>query len=309
MKHALKPSHFFRTAYFIGWLKQNTGQGHVALEKRIRLNQYEKFGLKAPAADTVRDYFRLRRSPAIDPQDGMTPPWLMAVELEIPGSSYAFFHPLFDFLIVQMESSQKWLERLEKIPEGWIHEAIKRGNINMAEEWRSFNEASLKKRGRKPRQPRLHALNFIHMTMMRLPAPIFPVLFAWSDREKLFARTYLPIDQEIESIKGFPSMDALAALVGLVFEAAEIGNTDRFHRSKKALRDHLCILDEVPEFQYVRAELKWLVKSFCLAVPVRMYASPQFYGYGLPATWRSKNTIDQLKADLEQFVTSVFSNE
>ncbi len=309
MKHALKPSHFFRTAYFIGWLKQNTGQGYVALEKRIRLNQYQRFGLRAPAADTVRDYFRLRRSPAIDPQDGMTPPWLMAVELEIPSASYAFFHPIFDFLIGQMESSQKWLEKLERIPEGWIHEAIKRRNTNLAEEWRSFNEANTKKRGRKSKQPRLHALSFIHMTMMRLPYPLFQILFEWSEREKSFGRTYRPIEEEIGSIKYYLNMDALAAFVGLVYEAAEIGNTDRFYKSRKALQEHLCILDELPECRSVRDELTPLIKNFCLEMPIRTYASPQFYGYGLPATWRAKNAIGQLEAELEQFIASIFSTE
>ncbi len=289
MKHALKPSHFLRTAYFIDWLKKKTGQGNAALEERIRNNQYEKFGMKAPAADTVRDYFRLRRSPAVDPQNGTTPPWLMAVELEIPGSSYVFFHPLFDFLIGRMESSQKWLEKLERIPEVWIHEAKKRGDTNLAEEWLSFNAALIKKRGRKRKQPALSSLSFIHMTMMRLPDPFFPILFKWSEPEKSFARTYSPIDEEIRAIQYYSNMDALAALVGLVYEAAEIGNMDRFHKARKALREHLGVLGELAECRSVRDELKPLIKSFCLETPIRTYPSPQFYGYGLPATWRFKN--------------------
>lgn len=314
MKPALKPSHFFRTAYFINWLQKNTGKGSVALEKQIRINQYERNEAKAPAKDTVRDYFRLRRSPAIDPQQENTPPWLFAAELEFPGSAYVFFHPLFDLLLGQMESSVKWSEKLQRIPKEWILEAANRGDKAQAEEWRAFNVNLVKKRGRKRKQAALVDINFIHMTLMRLPEPYFSILFDCFEPESaesgaLFARSYRPIDEEIRLIQNHQSMDSLAALVGMVIEAAEIGSVGRFGKARKAVCEQLRVLDDLVECRSVREGLKPLIEDKCLEETVRTYPAPQFYGYGLPATWRGWNAIRHIECDLRKILSSALSND
>ena len=308
MKSDLTLSHLLRTAYFVDWLKEKTGQGYVALEKRIRINQYQKYGLNAPAIDTVRDYFRLRRSPAIDPKDELTPTWLMAAELEIPGASYAFFHPLFDFLLGQMESSIKWSEKLQRIPKEWILEAINRGDTAQAEEWRDFNAALTKKRGRKRKQSALADLNFIHMTLMRLPNPFFSILFNCTEPESaesgaMFARTYRAIDEEIRLVQSHKSMDSLAALLGLLFEASEIGHVDRFNKARDAVYEHLTVLDELAECRRIRDRVRPIIENYCFEAVIRMYPSPQFYGYGLPATWRVGNAVDYLETELQKILS------
>lgn len=99
LRHTIKPTLYLRSACFIDNLKEITGEGFPKLEKRIRENQYDAFKLPAPATETVRDYFRLYLPVAFEPTRKVTSnPWLLAVELEVPGSSAAFFHPLFDLL-------------------------------------------------------------------------------------------------------------------------------------------------------------------------------------------------------------------
>lgn len=302
MKPTLKPSHFFRTAYLIGWLKKETGQGYIALEKRIRQNQYEKYGLTAPATDTVRDYFRLRRSPAIDPQDGVTPPWLIAAELEVPGAAYTFFHPLFDLLLGQLESSIKWSERLQRIPTEWIEWAKVHGDNDQSAEWLNFNAALTKKRGRKRKQSAILDLEFIHMTLMRLPEPIFSILFKSAGFYRMFSRTYLPVEEEISKIHEIPGLDSLAAMFGLLLEASEIGDTNRFANLQKIVSLQLDHLDTLPECKYFCEEIKLLIKNTCPEEAARTYPAPQFYGYGLPSTWRSTNAVSHLKSEMKMAI-------
>jgi len=134
-----QPTLFLRTAYFIDSLCEQTGMNFEGIEERIRNNQYIAYGLDAPAYETVRDYFRLHRSVAFEPRlgrDGNTPgqqserifqrdrkaPWLLAAEAEFPGSSFSFFHPLFDLLFGRLESSAFWASHFNKIPESWINQ-------------------------------------------------------------------------------------------------------------------------------------------------------------------------------------------
>lgn len=276
----------------------------MALEKRVRQNQYEKFGLAAPATDTVRDYFRVRRSPAIDPQDGETAPWLMALELEVPGAAYAFFHPLFDLLLGQLESSIKWSERLQRIPTEWIESAKARGDINQAEEWVSFNKALTKKRGRKKKQGHIPDLEFIHRTMMRLPEPMFSILFKPAGFYKMFARTYLPVEEEVSQIQAISGMDSFTGLLGLLLEASEIGDTNRFAFLKEILPTELDSLIKLPECKFFPDDIKFLVENTLPEEVARSYPSQQFYGFGLPATWRSTETSDQLRSELTKLIES-----
>ena len=300
----MKPSYFLRTAHLIGWLKEETGQGYIALEKRIRENQYEKFGLVAPATDTVRDYFRLRRSPAIDPQDKETAPWLMAAELEVPGAAYAFFHPIFDLLLGQLESSIKWSERLQRIPTEWIDEAKTRGDSDQAEEWISFNKALSKGRGRKNKYSPIPDLEFIHKTLMRLPEPVFSILFKPAGFYKMFARTYLPVEEEISQLLAIPGFDSFTGILGLLLEASEIGDTNRFARLKGVLPNQLDSMVNLPECKYFRDDIKFLIENSLPHEVARSYPCQKYYGYGLPATWRSTESIAQLNAELDILIQS-----
>lgn len=295
----MKPSYFFRTAHLIGWLKEETGQGYMALEKRIRQNQYERFGLNAPAPDTVRDYFRLKRSPAIDPQDGETAPWLMAAEMEVPGAGYAFFHPIFDLLIGPLESSFKWTERLQRIPTEWIDEAKARGDSDQAEEWISFNKALTNRPGRKKKNSPIPDLEFIHKTLMRLPDPFFSILFKPAGFYKMFARTYLPVQEEVSQIQAISGIDSFTFAYGLLLEASEIGDTNRFAYLKEIIPTALDSLIKLPECRYFPDEIKLLVENTLPEEVARSYPCQKFYGYGLPATWRATECIEQLNAELD----------
>lgn len=104
-------------------------------------------------------------------------------------------------------------------------------------------------------------------------------------------------------------MDSLAALVGMVIEAAEIGNVDRFVKARKAVSEQLCVLDELAECRSMRDRLKPLIENKCDEEIIRTYPAPQFYGYGLPATWRGWNTIRNIESDLRKALSSAHPND
>lgn len=281
------PGLYFRTALFIDGLSSATGLGYTRLHRLINDNQYARYGLKGVRVDTVQRYFRLTRSPAIDPRDGKTPPWLMAAEMEFPGCSDNFFHPIIDLLLGQEESTIKWRNRLQRIPEQWIAESENQGFSARAEEWRALNAGKFQA-GRKPRWPVMDRLSYIHQTMMRLPNPFFTVLFRRPGLARMHTRTYSPIREEIAALSKSNDLNQLTALIGLVYEAAEIGDMARYDLSCDAARRSLSILDDVPECKRAAPDLKFYVEELCLKCLTRRYKHSFNYGFGLAATWRTQ---------------------
>ena len=130
-----------RTAHFLDKLRLETGLGAPTLYARIVENQYRRHNLPPPSFEIVRDLFRLRASPGINPHPANDIPWLFAAALEFPGSTYNFFHPVFDLLFEYLESGWKWDQRVSKIPPEWINQAIADQRHDLAEKGRKVNEA------------------------------------------------------------------------------------------------------------------------------------------------------------------------
>ena len=280
---------YLRTAYFVANLRQLSGLGAGRIEERIRRNQYAPYGLQAPSESTVRDYFLVRRSPAVDPQRGNEAPWLFAADLEFPGGAYAFFHPIFDLLLGQVDSSLPWRGRLQRIPDAWIDEAEARGDKDQANEWRHFNSISEPKRGRPSRREPHDQLAFIHLTMLRLPDVLRGQLFSREGLATTFRRRYLPIDDEVGCLRGRGDMEALSALIGLVQEAAQIGDSARLRVSKQAVTEHLAKHGFVSAAHRIERRLRFLIESeVCLGLQGRRYDAAEMLGFGLPATWRTR---------------------
>ena len=251
-----QPSLYLRSGYFIDRLRAETGLGMVRLERRIRERQYEARGLTPPSVDLVRDYFRLHRAVAFEPRKGKsaTAPWLLAVELEFPGSSLAFFHPIFDWLFGQVESAIFWEAHFRKIPESWIADAERRGDVALVREWQAINRGQSKLRHRRKINAQLDDLALIHLSMMRLPEPIMSQLFERRGLTMGWTRRH-DEEREVQMLLENPGFDALCALVLLADEAAKIGDVRRFTLAREGATVLLVVMENYPGCQRVGAHL------------------------------------------------------
>lgn len=284
------PTLLLRSAYFIDNLRELTGQGLTRLERRIRENQYEAAGLHAPPIETIRDYFRLRRPVAFESQEKKAkyPPWLLAAEIEVGGSSHAFFHPIFDLLFGQLESSAFWSMHFRIIPAKWIEDAEARGDTDTATEWRQMNEATRKRKHRSRQVHQLDPLSFVHLSMMRLPDAIRDSLFERKGLSSGWTRKYASPEAETLLLESIRTVDSLAALLALVKEAAEIGDMTRFHRAKAALLNHLSVLDELAPCRRIKQQLKAQIHfELDYNILSRRYQGTLYHGFGLPPSWRA----------------------
>ena len=278
-----------RTAYCLGRLRQDTGLSVGRLERRIRRNQYEKNGLTAPSPDSVRDYFLLRRCPAVDGTERGQPSWLFAAELEFRGVAYRFFHPVFDLLWEPIRSSPRWIARMGRIPQVWIDEAMAKGDSQQVQEWEAFNEAVRPKRGRPRTQAADDPLTLVHLALLRLPRDVSGQLFERKGLASTYARMYRPFNEEIPPLVARPGMDALAALVGLVREAALIGDGKRMQAAKQALREHVRLHGVDAALARVeRRFLQLIDEQASVNNEARRYSTPEIIGSGFPVTWQSK---------------------
>jgi len=199
-----QPSLFLRSGYFIDNLKSSTKLGFEKIEEVIRMNQYNEGKrcvgsyLLAPPYDTVRDYFRLYRSVAFEPNEKANfAPWLLAAELEFPGSSSAFFHPIFDLLFGELESSFFWSSHFRSIPEKWIEVARARGDTKIAHEWELMNQSARSRKHRTKPSTALDTLSLVHLSLLRLPSEIKDVLFEGNGSAPGWSRRYLSPETEI----------------------------------------------------------------------------------------------------------------
>jgi hypothetical protein len=260
--------------------------GHHELWELVDRKQYKSFDLKGPVLETVRDYFRVRQSPAVDFGHAATPPWLMAAELQFPDSSYNFFHPLFDLLFGQIESSTNWIDKLQRIPIEWIEEQRRCGRQDIADDWETINEGILARRGRKRHNRSLDRLRFVHLTMLRLPLPITDVLFGRAGPVRTYFRHYRSISEEIAVLEALQSFDSLTALIALVFEAESIRDMGRLRLAKQALKRAMWIVGDIRECQRFNYLLIQIIKRECLSIPNPKYSMLLYHGYGLPMSWR-----------------------
>lgn len=287
-----------RTAFCLDSLRQVTGLGVGRLEIRIRQNQYEAHGLSAPSPATVKDFFLLRRCPAVDGTQSDQPSWLFAAELEFPGVAYTFFHPMFDLLLDPIQSSPRWMIRMQRIPQVWIDQAAASGDGLQAQEWSAFNEALQPKRGRPPHRPVDDPLTLVHLAMLRLPMDISGRLFERKGLATTHARTYRAVDDELSPLLDQCGTDALAALIGLVQEASLIGDGKRMAAAKQAVRDHLRIFGVVPALARVEGSFVHLVDSqIGLGKEARRYSTAEVIGSGFPVTWQARIYRDILERD------------
>jgi hypothetical protein len=287
-----QPTLYLRSGYFIDNLKSLTNLGFEQIEDRVRRNQYENPdrnpALAAPSFETVRDYFRLHRAVAFEPrQNSPVAPWLVAAELEFPGSSGAFFHPIFDLLFGELESAVFWSARFRRIPDSWISDAKSRGDVHMAHEWELMNQSTNSRKHRTKPSSNMDQLSFVHLSMLRFPPPIREMLFDGNGSQQEWTRRYSSASIELEYLQSISSMDSLAAMLALMMEGAEIGDMNRFNLSKKALLGHMSFMDTTPACVRIKDRLKALISHTCEDMCPRDYNGFLHFGFGLPVSWRA----------------------
>lgn len=289
-KHQIRrPTLFLRTAHFADGLIAETGLSAERIERRVRENQYDRFQVPAPELETVLDYFALYRSVAFEPRQTDThAPWLLAAEREFPGCSYRYFHPLIDLLFGPLESSAFWEAHFRKIPVGWIEDEERTGRPQVAAEWRAMNNALEKRVHRRKQSPsRVDQLAFVQLSLMRLPQQISGQLFARKGLARSWTRTYHQQATDFAFIEGTPPADGLAALLGLTMEAAEIGNSDRFRRTKAHIFTFLPRLAEDPACRRIHEVISAHVAHHLENLMPRRYSDTFHHGFGAPASWRA----------------------
>lgn len=283
------PTLFMRSGYFIDTLKSRSELSFAKLERRIRENQYDLHGIRAPSEATVRDYFLLRRSVAFEPKfKDPSAPWLLATELEFPGASLAFFHPVFDLLFGTLESTYLWQAHFSRIPQQWIDDARKSDPLAMADEWEAMNASLAERKHRSRPKQHLDRLSFVHLSMMRLPENICNRLFTRRGLAASWARVYGPIEDDIAFLGEINNLDAIAGLLALAEEGAQIGDMSRYHAAKYALRNRIEKVQFFPGCKRIRDSLEFsLSRHIEGELFPRRYSGTLRTGFGLPVSWRT----------------------
>lgn len=287
-----KPTLYLRSGYFIDNLKYQTSLSFEQIEARVRQNQYESAdiarNLPPPSYETVRDYFRLYRSVAFEPdQKAHIAPWLLAAELEFPNSSSAFFHPIFDLLFGELESAAFWSAQFRKIPNDWIVQARNRGDERIASEWEQMNQSAKRRIHRSKPRKNIDTLSFVHLSLLRLPHPIRDALFDGNGSNPNWTRKYSSPEVELKHLKSMHSMESLAAMLALMMESAEIGDVTRFNLSRKAFVRHMSFIDTDPACSRIKDRLKEQLIYKSNNLFPREYNGFLHFGFGLPASWRA----------------------
>lgn len=286
-----QPSLYLRSGYFVDLLRANSGLGMTVIERRVRINQYEANGLIPPSYELIRDYFRLYRTVAFEPHrnEDKTAPWLLAAELEFPGCSHAFFHPLFDILFGQAESTVFWATHFSQIPKTWISDAENRGDLQLAQEWRLLNAADSRRKHRKRDIVQIDPLSFLHLSMMRLPGYISKTMFERKGLATTWSRCYsdTPKDEAAHLVL-LKNIDALSALLLIAKEGAEIGDMRRFNFAKEGALKLVPCIHELPGCRRIGNLLKEvLVDELKNRTLPRRYNRTLYMGFGLPASWQA----------------------
>lgn len=287
-----QPTLYLRSGHFIDNLKFTTGLSFEQIEERIRRNQYESPRdsryLPAPSFETVRDYFRLHRSVAFEPnQNNYSAPWLFAAELEFPGSSSAFFHPIFDLLFGELESSVFWSAHFRQIPQSWIAQARNRGDTRIADEWDLMNQSAKVRKHRSKPSGNIDRLSFVHLTLLRLPPSIKDALFDGNGSDPNWTRKYSQPELEVKHLQSIRSMESIAALLALMMESSETGDVSRFNLSKMAFLCQLEFIDTHPACARIKPDLHELLVQKADELYPREYNGFVHFGFGLPVSWRA----------------------
>jgi hypothetical protein len=107
--------HEIRSLFFIDSLRAQTNLKDTQIEKLVLNRLLDDYGLDTSPEETMSEYFKGRRPVQFDPPDLKVPSWLMAVEMQFPGSSRAFFHPLWDLLYGYLRSKARLLRILVNV--------------------------------------------------------------------------------------------------------------------------------------------------------------------------------------------------
>lgn len=294
-----KPTLYFRSGYFIDNLKTLSNLSFEQIEERVRRNQYENSDrnptLTAPDFETVRDYFRLHRSVAFEPnQKALVAPWLLAAEMEFPGSSSAFFHPIFDLLFGELKSAAFWSAHFRQIPEKWITDAKARGDMHMAQEWELANQSTRNRKHRSKPANDLDTLSFVHLSMLRLPPSIRDMLFDGNGSNPNWTRNYSSAETKVGHLQAIHTMESLTALLALMIESTETGDVNWFKLSRQAFVKHISLIDTDPACARIKDRLKKHLIHISNELSPREYNGFVNLGFGLPVSWRVM--------ELEQFL-------
>lgn len=277
-----------RTAYCLDLLRLNLGIGAPSIYERVRENQFERFGLNSMSYESVRDLFRGRASPGVDPPLMNDPahdmPWLFALELEFPGSTDAFFHVAFDLLWGQVESRHYWSARAQKVPAAWIEEARATGRDRLAKDWTDQNKALSKRGRRKAPTPHMHGVEVAHLALLRLPPEITEALFESIRTSGHVSRRLGAPQAEAEACQQHVTLDGLAALMALLVEAEALTDRRRFHVVRRSVRSLLPRVCERPECRRVAGALGTAVEEFCRDRTPYRDAAVRYYS-GKPTSW------------------------
>lgn len=116
-----------------------------------------------------------------------------------------------------------------------------------------------------------------------------------------WTRRYQPPEEEVGLLQKLKGLDALAALLALTKEGAEIGDVRRFQIAKAAALQYLKIIDSDPAckriYRQVRTHVSTDLENY---TDVRRYSRTLHYGFGLPASWRALLTSPLIERSREE---------
>jgi hypothetical protein len=280
--------HLARSKYFLSELKRETGKGLVKIERQIRVNVFDKhFPQKnAPSLETIRSYFLSRRAIPYESADKEIPSWLLAVEMEFPGSSRNFFHPFWNITLGPLPSKEKIVDKMRLYPIEWIEKFREDGDLKSAMEAEDGNAKLMMVRNR--RQPWVPAdrLSWIHSCILHLTSDVKEILMSRDGLSYQWKRRYLCVEAEIAALTGIENLESLTAALALMLEGAHIGDNQRLILAKKFLISELLLVEKKEQFKCVCNEIRRLVTWHIERIYVRSYAPLSTELEAYPESWR-----------------------
>lgn len=285
--HLRNVSRILRSAHLLDKLIEETGLTWKQIDERVRLNQFERHGLDAPALETVQAYFKLTRPLTLDSQADGVPSWLMAIAREFPGSHRKFFHLVFDILFGVEASKVRPAFLAARVPKQWIREETEAGHDDTADFLDALNRKIGDKAPQRRKEPaRASAIEDAHRMMLRLPQPMLLTLFDRAGDSEHLVRSYRAIDQEVGQLLEHDCLDGLAGLLLLFRESAAMGDVHRFTVAKTAVEMYVPRLADLPECRRIYAQLSSVVTNFCVVEAPPLYTLGMRFEAGLPPSWQ-----------------------
>lgn len=280
--------HLARSKYFLSELKRETGLGLVRIERQVRTNIFDKHfpQKKPPSIETVRSYFLSRRAVPYDSIDKKTPSWLLAVEMQFPGSTRNFFHPFWNITLGPLPSKEKIVDKMRLFPVEWIEEFRQEGDLKNALDAEENNVKLLSTRNRRKSWEPADHLAWIHSCILHLTSDVKEALMRKDGLSFGWKRRYLEIEAEISALRGIENLESLTAAFALMLEGAQIGDDHRLILAKEFLVSELLLVEKKEQFKCVRNEIRRLVMWHIERIYVRSYAPIETELEAYPESWR-----------------------